>query len=48
MDMTKLPNPDTWLVPVIGDNTFYHGVKNDRLIAAQKKAEFIKIQAKFP
>jgi L-ascorbate metabolism protein UlaG (beta-lactamase superfamily) len=36
MDMTKLPNPDTWLVPVIGDNTFYQGVKNDRLIAAQK------------
>ena len=36
MDMTKLPNPPTWLVPVIGDNTFYHEVKNDRLIKAQK------------
>jgi len=36
MDMTKLPNPDTWLVPVIGDNSFYQKVKNDRLIKAQK------------
>jgi len=36
MDMTKLPNPPTWLVPVIGDNTFYQEVKNDRLIKAQK------------
>jgi hypothetical protein len=34
MDMTKLPNPKTWLVPVIGDNGFYQGVKNDRLIKA--------------
>jgi L-ascorbate metabolism protein UlaG (beta-lactamase superfamily) len=36
MDMTKLPNPDTWLVPVIGDNSFYQNLKNDRLIKAQK------------
>jgi L-ascorbate metabolism protein UlaG (beta-lactamase superfamily) len=42
MDMTKLPNPDTWLVPVIGDNTFYQGVKNDRLIAAQKNGGITK------
>ena len=42
MDMTKLPNPDTWLIPVIGDNTFYQGVKNDRLIAAQKNGGITK------
>ncbi len=36
MDMTKRPNPDTWLVPVIGDNSFYQKVKNDRIIKAQK------------
>ena len=40
--LTKLPNPDTWLVPVIGDNTFYHGVKNDRIIAAQKNGGITK------
>jgi len=39
MDMTKLPNPKTWLVPVIGDNSFYQGVKNDRLIKAQKEGK---------
>ncbi|KYJ87711.1 MBL fold metallo-hydrolase [Sulfurovum riftiae] len=42
MDMTKLPNPPTWLVPVIGDNTFYQEVKNDRLIKAQKTGEIRK------
>ena len=42
MDMTKLPNPATWLVPVIGDNTFYQGVKNDRIIAAQKNGGITK------
>ena len=42
MDMTKLPNPATWLVPVTGDNTFYQGVKNDRLMAAQKNGGITK------
>ncbi len=45
-DMTKLPNPDTWLVPVIGDNSFYQGVKNDRLIAAQKNGRIRKSTGK--
>jgi len=46
MDMTKLPNPKTWLVPVIGDNSFYQGVKNDRLIAAQKNGVIRKSTGK--
>jgi L-ascorbate metabolism protein UlaG (beta-lactamase superfamily) len=45
-DMTKLPNPATWLVPVIGDNSFYQGVKNDRLIAAQKNGRIRKSTGK--
>ena len=45
-DMTKLPNPKTWLVPVIGDNLFYQGVKNDRLIAAQKYGRIQKSTGK--
>jgi len=44
--MTKLPNPETWLVPVVGDNSFYQGVKNDRLIAAQRYGRIRKSTGK--